>query len=300
MIAWVDGRFLDDAVAAVPITDRGFLYADAVFETARLHDGGYFRLQRHLDRLERSAAIMRLALPPRAQIAGVAFELARRSALVEGTFRVTVTRGSGHGPRMVATLAPLADWRVRAQRGWRLVTARRRLPTVDAVPHDLKTTGRVVSLLARQEAADAGVDDVLMLTGAGAVAEGPTWNVFWRRGDTLFTPALETGVLDGVTRGEVVALAAALDVRLVEGIFARADLDRADEMMATMSSLGIVPIRQLDGRILPTSTTAARLQEAYWAHVAASVERTQGTDRASATGSEFLPDATDERGGRED
>jgi branched-subunit amino acid aminotransferase/4-amino-4-deoxychorismate lyase len=284
MIAWVNGRYVEDSAAVVPITDRGFLFADAVFETARLCDGGYFRLQRHLERLEQSAALLRIPLPPRAQLAGIAFELAQRNDLRDGALRLTATRGSagaGDGAFIVATVTAMSrDWAERAARGWTLITARTRTPPAESVPPALKTPGRPYALLARHEAADAGVDDVLLLTAAGLVAEGPTWNVFWRRGDTLFTPALAAGVLAGITRAEILQLAPGLGLRTEEGFYHRAALDQADEIIATMSSLGVVPIRSLDDRRLAPPTAAPRLQAAYWERVAAAVERPEGTVRA--------------------
>ena len=284
MIAFVDGSFVEQAAAVVPIGDRGFLYADAVFETARLYDGGYFRLQRHLDRLEQSAATLRITLPARDEIIGIAFELAHRNQLRDGSFRITVTRGSGAPgaePFVVAALAPMPPhWQERAARGWRLVTARTRTAPPATVPPALKATGRTWSLLARHEAADAGVDDVLLLNPDGVVAEGPTWNVFWRRDDTLFTPALEVGVLAGVTRGEIIQLAMEAGLRIEEGVYPPTALARAEEIFATMTSLGVVPARELDGRVLPQPTTAPRLQAAYWQRVAVTVERPVGTNRA--------------------
>ncbi len=281
MIAYVDGRWVEEQDAVVPITDRGFLSADAVFETARLFDGGYFRLERHLDRLEQSAAILRMPLPARADVRAIAFELAHRNRLRDGSFRITVTRGSGGAPLVVAVLSVIADAAVeRARRGWTLVTARTRTPPADVVPPTLKSTGRTYSLLARQEAADAGADDVLMLTVHGAIAEGPSWNVFWRRNETLFTPALATGILDGVTRSETVALARDLGLHTEEGVYPRSALDGADEILATMSSLGPVTIRALDGHPLPEPTIGPRLRDAYWRLVAASVERPPGTEPA--------------------
>ena len=284
MIAFVDGSFVEQASAVVPIADRGFLYADAVFETARLCEGGYFRLQRHLDRLEQSAATLRIPLPARSEIADIAFELAHRNQLRDGSFRITVTRGSGApgaDPFVAATLAPMpADWWDRAARGWRLITARTSTAPPSTVPPALKATGRTWSLLARHEAADAGVDDVVLLNPDGVVAEGPTWNVFWRRSDTLFTPALEVGVLAGVTRTEVIQLADEMGLQVEEGAYVPGELARAEEIFATMTSLGVVPARELDGRVLPEPTAAARLQAAYWQRVAATVERPVGTNRA--------------------
>src|SRR5690606_32764075 len=129
----------------------------------------------------------------------------------------------------------------------------------------LKALGRPYALLARFEARAAGADDALLLTDQGFVCEGPAWNVFWRVGNTLFTPALDLGVLAGVTRTMLLQIAPTLGVDVDSGHVQRADLDSADEVLATMTSVGIVGIRARDGRVLPAATPAAdRLRSAYW------------------------------------
>jgi branched-chain amino acid aminotransferase len=267
MLAFVNGRFLPAREATIPIADRGFLLGDAVFETARLHQRRYFRLEAHLERLAASAAMLRIPLPPAGEIAGIAHELARRNDAVEASFRVTATRAGAAPAALVATLQPLPDdWRERARLGWRVATAGVRRPPDSAVPARLKSVGRPYALLARLEAADAGVDDALLLTTDGFVAEGPTWNVAWIREGTLFTPATELGVLPGITRGILLELAAQAGLRSEEIAAPRAALDDADEILASMTSLGIVPIRELDGRPLGTAT-ALRLHDLYWQFV---------------------------------
>jgi branched-chain amino acid aminotransferase len=269
---YLDGAWLDEHAAAIPIDDRGFLYADAVYETARLHRGGYFRLRQHLDRLVASAATLRIPLPPIDDIVQVAAGLAHRNDLSEGTFRITVSRGS-HGAdpgTVLATLRPLPDDLLeRAERGWSIITAAVRRPSIAAIPAHLKSPGRPYAILARLEAEARGADDALLLDERGHVSEGPTWNVFWRRGDTLATPSVECGVLPGVTRAAIMGLARAAGLRPAEGRYSRADLDDADEIFATMSSAGVVAFRSLDGRDLPPShTAAAGLQRSYWELVA--------------------------------
>ena len=248
--------------------------ADAVYETARLHRGRYFRLGAHLERLAGSAAILRIPLPPLDVLDRVAGELARVHAFEEATLRITVTRAIRDPERqpgtVLVTLRPLPDdWRERADRGWTVVTAAARRPPTASIPARLKSPGRPYATIARFEARDAGADDALLLDAAGDVCEGPTWNVFWCRGDRLFTPSLDVGVLAGVTRAAILELAPTAGLAVAEGRFPRADLERADELFATMSSLGVVPFRTLDARPLPSpAPIAAALQQRYWALVA--------------------------------
>jgi branched-chain amino acid aminotransferase len=250
LLVYLDGVWVEADAAGVPIHDRGFLHADAVYETARLHKGGYFRLRQHLDRLAASAATLRIPIPPADEIVDVAGELARRNDLTEATFRITITRGvrAGVWGTVLATLAPVAaDWQERAQRGWDVITSTVRRPSTVSIPAHLKSPGRPYAILARLEADDAGVDDALLLDDRGHVSEGPTWNVFWRLDRTLFTPSVECGVLPGVTRAAILELAGAAGLEAAEGRYSRSDLDDADEIFATMSSAGVVAFRSLDG-----------------------------------------------------
>lgn len=263
MIVYLDGRFLPEERASISIRDRGFLSADGVFETALLRNGGFFRLRQHLDRLVESAAALRLPLPPVADLEGIARALARENGVRDANLRFTLSRGAEQ-PILLVTAVPPDIARIdRAHAGWRVVTARTRRPSMAAAPPQLKTLGRTHALLARIEAADAGADDALLLNDAGAVCEGTSWNVFWRIGDALYTPALDADVLAGVTRAALIELAPMTGLAVHEGIFARADLDAADELLATMTSVGVVTVCELDGRPLPDRRAARALRDAY-------------------------------------
>lgn len=267
MIAYRDGEWVEHSEVRVHVDDPGFLVGDGVFESVRLHRGRYFRLRAHLERLRASAEILDLTLPPAAELEGICHEIADRNALEDASTRLVVTRGrAGAGASVLGTARAIAgDWRARAERGWRLITARTRHPAPDVLPPPLKSLGRVHSVIARLEARRAGVDDALLLSHDGAVAEGPTWNVFLRCDGRVVTPPVDVGVLPGVTRAAVLELAATSGARIREARVGRDALGSCDAAFATMSSLGVVPILELDGRALEGSTElAAPLQTAYW------------------------------------
>jgi branched-chain amino acid aminotransferase len=270
VIVYLDGAWVDEAEARIPVRDPGFLLGHAVFETGRLHRGGYFRFDEHYRRLAAGARTLRLDVPTAAELRAIALELAARTGLHDGTLRITRSSAT-----LLVTLAAMPPgWQERAARGWNIITAGVRHPPPESLPEGVKTPGRLHGILARIEAADAGADDALLLATDGAVAEGPTWNVFWRRGDQLFTPAIEVGVLGGVTRSVVLGLARELGCTAIEGRFPRADLDAAGEVFASMTSLGIVPFNGLDGRTLPVADAlAGRLQQRYWERVREEVAR---------------------------
>ncbi len=279
MIAHVDGHWVDGADATLPISDRGFVFGDAVFDTCRVFEGALFRFEEHARRLRASGAVLRIDVPASGELRAIAEGLLARNPETEhGVLRITVTRGSGGaglasagaGPvRVIGTLRPLpSDWRVRAGEGWSVMTAMTRHLPPEAMPPALKAPGRVSSLLARLEAEAAGCDDALLLSIEGRITEGTTWNVFWRRGRVLRTPAEDQGILAGVTRALVLELAAEGGFDLEQGSWPRGELDDADEAFATMTSLGMVPIHTLDGRAFPgTGEAVNRLSPRYWDRV---------------------------------
>ena len=279
MLVYLNNDWMESSQARIPINDRGFLFSDGVFETARLHQGRYFRLYQHLERLQESARMLKLRIPSVEDLSGIAHELVRRNGLDEASLRITITRGSGGAglktrgadhPTVLATLSPVAqDWREKAAAGWSLITAQTLRPAPDSVPAQLKALGRVYAILASLEAEAAGADDALLLTAQRQIAEGPTWNFFWRNGRTIRTAALEGGILEGVTRRILMDIARAEGFTVEEGLWPRAELDQADEAFASMTSQGVVPIRSLDGHALPARDCATLFQRRYWDQVSA-------------------------------
>ncbi len=278
MIVYLNGEWLPQEAARIPITDRGFLFSDGVFETARLHQGKYFRLAQHLDRLQESARTLKLQAPPRELLTQVALDIAARNHVTEGSLRITVTRGSGGSglktrgvkdPTLLVTVAKMTEgWQERAAAGWSLITAQTLRPAPESVPAQLKALGRAYAILASLEAEQAGADDALLLTASREIAEGPTWNFFWRKGKTVRTAALAGGILEGITRRILMDIARNEGYSTEEGLWPRSELDDADEAFATMTSQGVVPIRTLDRRPL-ASDCAPVFQHRYWELVAA-------------------------------
>ena len=268
MIAYADGAWIDAALAAVPLEDLGLQRGHAVFETFRLYERALFRVDEHLRRLAAGARALDIALPPATGLAAIVREVAARNDVRHATIRLLATAGRPRAtaPSLFASVEPLpADWRQVADRGWTLITARIRHASPDAAPPHVKTPGRIAGLLARLEARAEAVDDALLLDLRGRVAEGPAWNIFWRSGTGLRTPGGDVGVLEGVTRAAVMRLAREHGVEVEEGAWVPQELAAADEAFATMSSLGIVPIRALDGRAFPESgALAVGLAAWYW------------------------------------
>jgi len=251
LAAAIAGRGLVDPAGPVfRADDDALLRGGAAFETVRVYGGRPFLLADHLTRFRFSAHALALPAP------GGVEELV---ALVVGAAPADhVLRLYRTSHAVVATAAGLPDDLddVRA-RGVALKTFDVGPPT--SLLAGAKTTSYDVSFAARREAERAGADDAL-LVGGERVLEGATANVWWRRGDELFTPAVRPGVLPGVTRAFVLSIAPAS-----EGEFDVADLLAADEAFLTSSIREVMPVVAIDGSAVGDGRpgpAAARLQDA--------------------------------------
>jgi branched-chain amino acid aminotransferase len=259
----VDGCICRPEEATVSVFDRGFLYGDSVYETIGTVRGRLFALSDHLDRLERSASRLLLRLPPRAAIEKAIADTVAAAGNVETRVRVIVTRGGGGDgrmdldpatagdPRLVVIVQPLSgpsremyDTGVSVT----IVSVTRNLP--GAIDPAIKSGNYLNNVLALSEARRARpeVHEAILCAAGGSVAEGSTSNVFAVVGGQLRTPALEVGILDGVTRGKVLGLAREAEIPTQEVPFMSADeLRSADEVFLTSAARGVLPVSEVDG-----------------------------------------------------
>jgi branched-chain amino acid aminotransferase len=276
-LCWVNGRRVDPETSHLLVTERGFVFADGLFETMRSFRGVIFRLQAHLERLAASADRMELVCPER--LPNVIAEMVQQldASGVDAAIRLTVTRGA------LAGLAPPADARS--------VTV---VLLVQPVPHfapeiyrtglavhvasgrrnefsmtvGIKTLAYTDSVMALIEARRHGADEALLLDTAGHVSEASASNVFLVSGGTVLTPPLSCGALPGITRAVVLELLAERGILTFERPIAAAELATTDEVFLTSSLRGIAPVASLDGRSLglPGPITRA-MMDAYAARV---------------------------------
>jgi branched-chain amino acid aminotransferase len=252
------GRPLAPEDATVSVFARGFLFGDDVFETLRTAGGRPVEWALHLARLRRSAAGLGFAIPwTDAELRTIADLTHAATGNADSTLRIVVTRGRGPmmlDPRRVAdpllavfalplVLPNEADY-LKGLRA-RIVPATR--PATTALDPRLKTGNYLPNIQALRQALDAGDDDASLLTDAGAIAEGPTANVFAVIAGAVRTPPVSEGILDGITRAVVLDLAAALGLDVAERRLVPADLRAADEVFFTSSVRGPIAITTLDG-----------------------------------------------------
>lgn len=259
MLVHLNGRLVEEAQAVLPIFDRGFLYGDGVFESMRAASGRIFRLEAHLERLERSAALAEFeGLPARTVLAAELDDLLKANGLTDARLRLTLTRGAGRpgdyvgaagAPTRVATAAAFRGLDPRHyEHGVTLAVSRRQSVPAEVLDASIKTTSRLSAVLARREAARAGAFEAALLDADGGLTEGTTSNLFLVRAGRLLTPAIDGKALPGVTRAVVLETARAAGIPVDERPLPRALLHEADEIFLTNTSWEVLPVTRVDDR----------------------------------------------------
>lgn len=272
MIVFLNGNFVPEADAVVPLNDRGFLLGDGLFETMRVTNGKPFRLAQHLERLTRGADFLKIKLPftPR-EIQKFAAQLIGQNPLTEAILRVTLTRGVGtrgyavngaHNPTLAMTLHPLPPSNPDEPLQWSLITSSFRIPAGDTLA-SFKTTSKVLNVLARAEAEEKGADEALLVNTNGEVAETAGGNVFWIYHDRICTVPTGRGVLPGITRAVVLEICQSLGLETNKRVIKPEQLRQAEGIFITQSAFGVVPVAAFDGQPVAPSPLVDQIGSAY-------------------------------------
>ncbi|MFJ7738674.1 aminodeoxychorismate lyase [Lysinibacillus sp. NPDC097287] len=272
MQCWMNGEYVTAADLRISPFDHGFLYGLGFFETFRTYGGKILFFEAHMERLQAALTQFRIHIPytPDELIAVVEY-LNEKAGGQDGYFRLNVSAGE-HGiglqpteytePNVIVfrkelNAAPSGQEK-RAQ--W-LETPR------NSPEHGVRVKSHHYgnNVLGRFELPSLATQEGFFLTEEGYVAEGVTSNVFWVKGDILYTPSLETGILPGITRNWVIQKAKQLGIQVEVGLFTQNDVEQASECFITNSVQELVPIGRLEdiqllGNKGPVYT---RLHEAY-------------------------------------
>ncbi len=270
---FLNGQILPEERATVPVTDRGFLYGDGLFETVLVANGKPFRWPQHLQRLRKGAAFLGIGLKASdAELSAALAELLRLDAFTEAIARITLTRGPGprgyspkgaDHPTLVIACHPLPGVSAAgALPRWKLITASFRVAAGDPLSN-LKTSNKLLNVLARAEAEARGADEALLLNTDGHIVEAASANVFWIDHGTVCTPPLDEGALEGVTRGLVLEICRGLGLPTDFRRVPPAALNAADAVFLTLSTLGLIEIVELDGQSVSRSDLVRRLAESF-------------------------------------
>ena len=240
--------------------DRGFLYGDSVYETVGTMHGRLFALADHLDRLERSAARIGLRPPPRATIERAVAETVQASANVESRVRIVLTRGAGKldldpasvdDTQLVVIVMPLQTLPPALYEAGvpvAIVSVMRNDPR--AIDPAIKSGNYLNNVLAVGEARRQGAHEALLCAADGSVAEGASSNVFLVSGGEVRTPSLDVGILEGITRAQVLALCRANGIPARETRLWPDELRGADEVFITSATRKVLPVTRVDQAVI--------------------------------------------------
>lgn len=272
MVVFLNGKFVPEARAVVPINDRGFLYGDGLFETVRVFRAHPFRLAQHLERLARGADYLRIKLPftPK-EIQHFAEELVAKNKMPEAILRVTLTRGPGERgytptaggkPTMVMALHPAPPLDPANPTQWSMVTSTHRIPASDPLS-SFKTNCKLPQVMARVEAEAQNADEALLLNTNGEVAEAAAANLFWVYHDKICTVPTGRGVLPGITRAVVLEICQGLGFITSKRIIKPEALHHSEGIFLSQSARGVICVTSFDGEHVPVSPLAEKIHQIY-------------------------------------
>ena len=274
-VAYVNGAYAPHGQAVVHIEDRGFQFADGVYEVWSVMDGRLADFDGHMARLNRSLEALKIEIPMTAAALGLVLrETVRRNLVREGIVYLQVTRGtaardhafpSDAAPSVIVTAKPVdrARGQAMAAKGAAGVTQ----PDIRWGRCDIKTVGLLPNVLAKQAARERGAYECLMYDDMGLVTEGASTNA-WIVDEEgrLRTRDTQGNILRGITREAVLKLVAAEGIALDERPFSVEEAKRAREVFVTAASAFVMPLISLDGVTISDGKpgpVATRLRDVY-------------------------------------
>ncbi|MDP3897618.1 MAG: D-amino-acid transaminase [Mesorhizobium sp.] len=254
--AYVNGRYVAHRDAAVHIEDRGYQFADGVYEVCEVARGNLIDMTRHLDRLGRSLGELRIDWPMhRSALTVVLREVVRRNGVENGLVYVQVTRGVASrdflfpartAPSLVVTAKKVDPGLAakRAESGIKVIT----LPESRWDRVDIKSVGLLPNVLAKQTAKEAGAQEAWFVDTEGYVKEGGSSNAWIVTTDgRLVTRPAEHGILRGITRTTLFDVAARLGLTIEERGFSVAEAKSAREAFISSATTIAMPVVEIDG-----------------------------------------------------
>jgi len=258
---YIAGEFYDKENAKISVYDHGLLYGDGVFEGMRSYSGKVFRLKEHLDRLYESALAICLTIPiTKEKMAADVNKTLQINSLQDAYIRLVVTRGAGSlgldpnrtsNPQVIIIADSISLYPEEYyQKGLKIITAATIRNHPASLSSRVKSLNYLNNIMAKIEGLQAGCVEALMLNIKGEVAECTGDNIFIVKNGVLQTPSKDAGILEGITRNAILALATELGIPAQEVTLTRHDLFVADECFLTGSAAEVIPVVSLDGRTI--------------------------------------------------
>ncbi|WP_329353918.1 D-amino-acid transaminase [Vibrio natriegens] len=273
-IVYLNGKFLAESEAKISVFDRGFLFADAVYEVTAVLDGKLIDHEGHLARLERSAKELGIKMPVTGeQLMDIQRQLIEKNSLVEGGIYLQLTRGNegdrdfSYSDKIEPTLVLFTQSRnlidsPKAQTGIKVIS----FNDIRWRRRDIKTTSLLPACLAKQIAHEAGAEDVWLIEN-GYVTEGGSSNAYIvTQDDVLVTRPLSNDILHGITRASLMALAKELNLTIEERFFTIEEAYQAKEAFISSATTFVWPVVAIDDKPIGTGKPgeiALRLRDIY-------------------------------------
>lgn len=256
---WLNGELVPKSQAKVSVFDHGLLYGNGVFEGIRVYSGKVFELKGHIIRLYESALAIRLDIPISIdQMIAATQETVKANNINDGYIRLLITRGVGdlglnpfvcEKPSIIIIADNIQLYPQELyEKGLKVISSSvvRNHPLT--VPPQVKSLNYLNNIMAKIEAIDAGVLEAIMYNHQGYVAEATGDNVFIIKNAKIYTPPIQAGSLDGITRAVTIKIAQKMGYDIIEKNLTKFDLYTSDEFFLTGTAAEIISIIDIDGR----------------------------------------------------
>lgn len=262
-IVFLNGKFIPEEKAQVSVLAPGFLYGWGLFESMRSYNNKIVYFQHHLKRIKNSCKLMDMKF-----IYGIdkSKEIIQRAVKINGLFdayvRLTLWKSKSNTGILIAAKNYRPPSLRKYRRGFRASVAIFR-QNENSFFSRLKTANYLLSQLSYSQARRGGFDEAIILNNRGYITEGSRTNIFFAKNNAIFTPGLECGCLDGITRRVVFDLAKQYNIKIYEGNFTLLDLYGADEAFLTNSLIGIMPLASIARRQIASGSDRGKLTKFF-------------------------------------
>lgn len=279
-LIYVNGDFLPEQDAKISVFDRGFLFADAVYEVSTVLDGKLVDNQAHLRRLARSLAELSMTAPCSDEaLIAAQLKLVELNGVTEGLLYLQVSRGVadrdfGYPADATSSLVMFTQTKnlldnPKAKTGLRVIS----IPDIRWQRRDIKTVGLLAPCMGKQAAIDAGADDAWMVED-GLVTEGTSNNAYIVTADNkIKTRQLGTEILAGITRTAVLKFASEANIEVIEEPFSLEEIAQAKEAFITSASMFVMPVVSFDGKDIGDGKPGAITEQLRTIYIATARER---------------------------
>lgn len=272
--AYVDQKLVPITEAKISLLDWGFLHSDATYDVVHVWNGKFFRLDDHLERFYSGMKKLHMEIPYHpGDLVSILQNCVKATGLQNAYVEMIATRGlpepGSRDPRsctnrFFAFAIPFV-WISKPGEGLNLIVSQRQRIPSGSVDPSIKNYHWLDLVMGQYEAYDRGAETAVLTDADGYIKEGPGFNIFSVKDSILTTPA--TGILEGITRKTIIELASIGGYKVVKGNLSEANVLAADEVFATSTAGGVMPITQINSKKVGLGSIGAiteELQRQYW------------------------------------